>query len=55
MRNTLYIIGNGFDLAHGMKTLYTDFKKFLYNNSDYKDLVAKLEYFHFYYSLFLTL
>lgn len=46
MRNTLYIIGNGFDLAHGMKTLYTDFKKFLYNNSDYKDLVAKLEYFY---------
>lgn len=23
--NTLYIIGNGFDLAHGLKTSYTDF------------------------------
>lgn len=26
---TLYIIGNGFDLHHGMPTRYSDFKKFL--------------------------
>ena len=23
----LYILGNGFDLAHGLKTRYSDFKK----------------------------
>ncbi|HBL1925699.1 TPA: hypothetical protein LP411_002573, partial [Enterococcus faecium] len=23
--STLYIIGNGFDLSHGLKTRYTDF------------------------------
>ena len=27
MQNTLYIIGNGFDLNHGLKTSYLDFKK----------------------------
>lgn len=27
--NTLYIIGNGFDLAHGLKTEYTDYRNFL--------------------------
>ena len=26
---TLFIIGNGFDLAHGMSTRYSDFRKFL--------------------------
>ncbi len=46
MRTTLYIIGNGFDLAHGMKTSYTDFKIFLDNNSNFKDLVEILEYFY---------
>ena len=25
----LFIIGNGFDLAHGLKTGYTDFKEYL--------------------------
>lgn len=28
----LFIIGNGFDLAHGMKTRYTDFRQFLIDN-----------------------
>ncbi len=28
----LFIIGNGFDLAHGMKTKYSDFRKFLIHN-----------------------
>lgn len=27
--NSLFIIGNGFDLAHGLKTSYRDFRKFL--------------------------
>lgn len=26
---TLFIIGNGFDLAHGMPTQYSDFRKFI--------------------------
>lgn len=30
--SNLFIIGNGFDLAHGMKTKYSDFKQFLINN-----------------------
>lgn len=29
---TLFIIGNGFDLHHGLKTRYTDFKNYLLNN-----------------------
>lgn len=28
MNNSLYIIGNGFDLAHDMKTRYSDFKNY---------------------------
>lgn len=26
----LFVIGNGFDLAHGLKTSYLNFKKFVY-------------------------
>lgn len=29
----LFIIGNGFDLSHGLKTSYKDFKDFLYQES----------------------
>lgn len=32
MDKTLYIIGNGFDLAHGMATRYGDFKRWLIEN-----------------------
>lgn len=39
--NKLYIIGNGFDIQHGLKSGYWDFKKYL-NNTD-KKLVKKLE------------
>lgn len=46
MRTTLYIMGNGFDLAHEMKTSYMGFKKFLETNQNYNDLVDKLEYFY---------
>lgn len=31
--NTLYIVGNGFDLYHGLKTGYTSFRSFLEKNS----------------------
>ena len=30
--NSLYIIGNGFDLAHGLDTRYWSFRTFLQNN-----------------------
>lgn len=30
----LYVIGNGFDLDHGIKSRYTDFKNFLVNSKD---------------------
>ena len=30
--STLYIIGNGFDLSHGLKTSYTDFSKWVEKN-----------------------
>lgn len=33
----LFIIGNGFDLAHGMKTHYSDFRDYLVKNYDIKD------------------
>lgn len=37
----LYIIGNGFDLQHGMKSRYWDFKEYLEDKD--ADLVEKLE------------
>lgn len=37
MKNKLYVIGNGFDLYHGLKTGVNDFKKIsakkIYNHS----------------------
>ena len=53
--NRLVIIGNGFDLAHGLPTSYRDFiddywvgikSKFnLYsNNSNYEDEFVKIDY-----------
>lgn len=38
----LYIIGNGFDLAHGMKTRYGDFKRWLIENDRF-DVIKELE------------
>ena len=32
MKSDLYIIGNGFDLVHGMKTSWNDFYKWLKDN-----------------------
>ncbi len=42
---TLYILGNGFDLAHKLPTKYCDFESFLKlsNNNDYRDLASGLE------------
>ena len=38
----LYFIGNGFDLHHGFKTSYTDFRYWLksYHNEAYQDLIS---------------
>ena len=30
----LYVIGNGFDIDHGIPSSYTDFKKFLVDSED---------------------
>lgn len=32
--NTLYIFGNGFDIAHGIKTSYSAFREFLKENHE---------------------
>lgn len=34
--NSLFVIGNGFDLAHGIKTSYEDFHQYL-NDDNYPD------------------
>lgn len=39
MNNTLLIIGNGFDLYHGMTTGYLDFKNFVLNWDSYSKLI----------------
>jgi len=33
----LFIIGNGFDLSHGLKTSYNDFRRYLVNYCEYKE------------------
>lgn len=44
--STLYIIGNGFDLFNGLKTIYADFHNFVIQN--FPDLENKIEnYFLF--------
>ena len=40
--NTLYIIGNGFDLAHGMNTRYVDFRRWLVENGRI-DVIEELQ------------
>lgn len=40
----LFIIGNGFDLAHGLKTTYGDFRKYLEENSE--NFLYGLEYMY---------
>lgn len=36
----LYILGNGFDVAHGLPTKYSDFKKYIRNNDTAKPNMA---------------
>lgn len=38
---TLYIIGNGFDLSHGLKTSYIDFSEWVKKN--YRDIFEKID------------
>lgn len=39
----LIIVGNGFDMSHGLKTRYDDFKDFLEKSSEYPNHVEKIE------------
>ena len=39
---SLFILGNGFDLAHGMPTRYSDFRKYLV--SSYPDIAEYKNY-----------
>lgn len=41
-KNTLYFIGNGFDLYHGLKTRYSDFREWLIKYN-YNDFVSAME------------
>ncbi len=34
LSSNLYIIGNGFDIMHGLSTKYEDFRKWLVTNGD---------------------
>lgn len=39
---TLYIVGNGFDIAHGLKTRYSDFYNYLSDNKDTQNFLYKM-------------
>jgi len=45
MRNKLYIIGNGFDIHHGIKCSYSDF--YDYCNKNNKELCVNIEKFYY--------
>ena len=40
---TLFFIGNGFDIAHDIKSRYKDFRDFMNASKEYDDLVTMLE------------
>ena len=42
----LFIIGNGFDLDHKMKTKYIDFKKFIMNNYMFNNMDNELSIYY---------
>ena len=42
MTRSLYIVGNGFDLMHGMKKSYADYREWLYSNNRI-DVVCELQ------------
>ena len=39
----LFIIGNGFDLAHNLPTRYLDYRNYLYKNPDTRDFLMRME------------
>ena len=41
--NTLYFLGNGFDIAHRIESRYSDFRDFMNESKEYDDLVIMLE------------
>ncbi len=41
MRN-LIILGNGFDLAHGLQTKYSDFRDYIWNNREFYEQLTKM-------------
>ena len=45
--NILYIIGNGFDLAHNMKTSYEDFHQFLIKQKEFSAICRLERLYHF--------
>lgn len=40
---SLYFLGNGFDIAHDIKSRYSHFRDFMYASKEYDDLVIMLE------------
>lgn len=44
--STLYLIGNGFDLAHGLRTSYGDFIDYLRSSAEGRDLLESLSWFN---------
>lgn len=39
----LFIIGNGFDLAHNLPTRYLDYRNYLFENPDTRDFLMRME------------
>lgn len=39
----LYILGNGFDVAHKLPTAYLDYRKFLKGSIENKDFCIRME------------
>ena len=44
-KKTLVIIGNGFDLASGIKSSYNNFKQWLQMNDKYRHLISLMDIF----------
>lgn len=39
----LFVIGNGFDVAHGLPTKYLDYRSFLQHSSEYEEFCMRME------------
>lgn len=44
-KDTIYIIGNGFDLTHGIKSGYSNFREWVGKSKEYSDLVDLMDIF----------